>query len=145
MLWFLNNPVDESGSYTISLITTATVAADGDIFETHFLVTKMGFGDVSKKNVRYYVTPNGDCGINLPAYTDGARAVSVSWLGGKIGSSILTLMYNPESGTLHGAYNREPAVLLIKEIPMGQTLLQPFLKLMGDASVTVLGNPRRGL
>ena len=60
----------------------------------------------------------------------------------------LTLIYNPSAGTLHGAYNREPEILLKKEIPVGNVPLQPFVIISGGEEnpvVTIVSNPRAGL
>ena len=60
-----------------------------------------------------------------------------------IGEDVLTLSYNPKEGTMHGAYNMEPAILLHDNIPPGKRgPLQPFVAL-GDRSstVTIVNNP----
>ena len=69
---------------------------------------------------------------------------SATGMGREIGDDTLTLMYNPSLGTLHGAYNLEPAILLRKEIPIGVNApLQPFIGSgTVGTSITVVNNPR---
>ena len=70
--------------------------------------------------------------------------VSTNGMGRPLGTDTLTLMYNPNKGTLHGAYNLEPGILLRDNIPASPySPMQPFFAAAKvGASVTFVANPR---
>ena len=74
------------------------------------------------------------------------EGIRVGDMGRPIGNDILTLIYNPAAATIHGAYNREPEILLIKNIVEHDPPMQPFVCLCDiHASATMVPNPRHGL
>ena len=75
----------------------------------------------------------------------GGAGTNVTEMGRGIGTDTLTIIYNPSAGTIHGAYNREPAILLHKDIPSGQNApLQPFVaSIMVGTSIMIVNNPRQ--
>ena len=73
----------------------------------------------------------------------------LSGMGRGIDKDTLTLVYNPSNGTLHGAYNLEPMILLRSDIPVSPGApLQPFiahgirLPAQADSTTTIVSNPR---
>ena len=57
---------------------------------------------------------------------------------------ILTVKYNPKTGTVHGSFGVEPEILLRKEIEVPEnTVLQPFIGLARySLSLSIVNNPK---
>ena len=124
-------PMDENGSYSISLIS------DSDEFSF------AGFG-AADSVLRAFA---GSWDTLACVYFDGKIAGKhgkiVSNMDRAMGDDTLTLTYNPCAGTMHGAYNLEPAILLLQAIPRGNpTPLRPFVGLMsGGSFATIVNRP----
>ena len=78
--------------------------------------------------------------------TDGLGN-TVACMGRGIGADTLTLTYNPSDGTICGAYNLEPAILLRKNIWLVTNVpLQPcFATAVVGTSITIVRKPTAGL
>ena len=129
-------PLDLNGCYSISV---KRISESGG---------RVGFGlndavsrdmaDVNAWKLGAYVALNG-------ATSGFGLGTIVTGMGRGIGTDTLTIMYNPSAGTLHGAYNLEPAILLRKDIPAGQNApLQPYFAASTvGTSIMVVNNPRQ--
>ena len=134
---FENHPLNRCGSYTISFTTTDCHVQAGFGYAV-FPITAATFRTMS----------NIDC----QARTLIGHGTHVSNMSRSMcADCTLTLIYNPAAGTIHvhGAYNREPEILLRKDIPVGETPHRPYINMTagGDDNpkVTLVPNPRAGL
>lgn len=68
-------------------------------------------------------------------------------MGRAVQGETITLIYNPQLQTLHGAYDLEPLILLRNAIRLGQRgPLQPFVAFLDNSGeVEVVTNPRWSL
>ena len=118
---FLNHLPNESGSFTVSC-------------------DARGEGVLGFRNTQSYLY------CQLRGETFSGPGIHVANMGRPIGNDVLTLIYNPAAGTMHGAYNREPEILLVKNITARDPPLQPFVGLYGmDSTASMVPNPRHGL
>ena len=128
-------PVDSNGCYSISVKRiSGTRGIVG--FGLNDAVSRIDDANESWKSIAL-VRLGGQAAV-------GGAGTRVSGMGRDIGMDILTIIYNPSAGTLHGAFNLEPAILLRKDIPAGQNApLQPFIgsSILGTA-ITIVNNPR---
>ena len=121
---FLNHLPNESGSFTMSCDARGYAC--------------FGFRNIHTTDSRHYCHSNG--------HTFTTTGTRVANMDRPIGNDILTLIYNPATGTMHGAYNREPEILLIKNITAYDPPLLPFVGLYDiGATATMVPNPRHGL
>ena len=73
-----------------------------------------------------------------------SNIVEVGKMSHRNDNPILTLVYDATAGTLHGAYDLEPAVLLLSKIPLTYPLIRPFVALCEiDDVIMVVPNPRQ--
>ena len=124
-------PMDENGSYSISLIS------DSDELSV------AGFGAADSVSRAFVGSWDTLACVFFDGLIAGKLGKAVINMDRAMGDDTLTLSYNPRAGTMHGAYNLEPAILLLEAIPRGNpTPLRPFVGLMyGGSFATIVNRP----
>ena len=132
-------PIDADGTYSISMKRSS--GANGILgFSANRSISSKHVGDYSFWNSIAFMKLNGTV---TGGYGLGTSEVC---MGRDIGADTMTLTYNPLEGTLHGAYNLEPAILLRIGIISGPIPLYPFFSsgIVGT-SITIVNKPAAGL